>query len=109
MESTVLEREQATALNNKNGDRGGKYLVFELGREYPKTPRLAIRRRYGRRIGGRPRFRWVDVRPVAIMADIPVGRHDLLDMGYPDYMFAASESPVHNERCTPGSGAEGEP
>ncbi len=33
MESTVLEREQATALNNKNGDRGGKYLVFELGRE----------------------------------------------------------------------------
>ncbi len=31
MESTVLEREQATAL--KNDDRGGKYLVFELGRE----------------------------------------------------------------------------
>jgi len=33
MESTVLEREQATALNNKNDDRGGKYLVFHLGRE----------------------------------------------------------------------------
>jgi RNA-directed DNA polymerase len=79
-----------------------------LRKKYPKTPRLAIRRRYWRRIGGRPRFRWVDVRPVAIMADIPVGRHDLLDMGYPDYMFAASESPVHNERCTPGSGAGGE-
>ncbi|MGA8579403.1 MAG: chemotaxis protein CheW, partial [Bryobacteraceae bacterium] len=31
MESTVLEREQAKAL--KNDDRGGKYLVFELGRE----------------------------------------------------------------------------
>ena len=79
-----------------------------LRKKYPKTPRLAIRRRYWRRIGGRPRFRWVDVRPVAIMADIPVGRHNLLDMGYPDYMFAASESPVHNERCTPGSGAGGE-
>jgi purine-binding chemotaxis protein CheW len=32
MEATVLEREQATALN-KGGDRGGKYLVFHLGRE----------------------------------------------------------------------------
>jgi len=32
MESAVLEREQATALN-QNDDRGGKYLVFGLGRE----------------------------------------------------------------------------
>ena len=32
MESTVLEREQATALS-KGDDRGGKYLVFHLGRE----------------------------------------------------------------------------
>src|ERR1043165_1861025 len=31
MGSTVLEREPAAALNND--DRGGKYLVFELGRE----------------------------------------------------------------------------
>src|SRR5438477_11977871 len=31
MGSTVLEREPAAAL--KNDDRGGKYLVFELGRE----------------------------------------------------------------------------
>ncbi len=31
MESTVVEREPAGAL--KNDDRGGKYLVFELGRE----------------------------------------------------------------------------
>jgi purine-binding chemotaxis protein CheW len=31
MESTVLEGEQATALN-KGDDRGGKYLVFHLGR-----------------------------------------------------------------------------
>src|SRR5579872_6242766 len=32
MESTVLEREQTTGLN-KADDRGGKYLVFHLGRE----------------------------------------------------------------------------
>ncbi len=31
MESTVLARE--TAATHKNDDRGGKYLVFELGRE----------------------------------------------------------------------------
>jgi len=76
-----------------------------LRKKYPKTPRLAIRRRYWRRVGERPRFRWVDVRPVAIMADIPVGRHNLLDREYPDYARQTLESPVHNERCTPGSGA----
>ena len=43
--------------------------------------------------------------PIAIMADIPVGRHNLLDMGHPDYAQQTLESPVHNERCTPGSGA----
>jgi purine-binding chemotaxis protein CheW len=32
MESTVLEREQAAPLN-KGDNRGGKYLVFHLGRE----------------------------------------------------------------------------
>lgn len=76
-----------------------------LRRKYPKTPRLAVRRRYWRRLGERPRFRWVDVHPVAIMADIPVGRYNLLDMEYPDYAQKTLESPVHNERCTPGSGA----
>jgi len=79
-----------------------------LRKKFPKTPRLEVRRRYWRRIGERPRFRWVDVRPVAIMADIPVGRHNLLDMGYPDYAQHTLESPVHNERCTPGSGAGAE-
>src|ERR1700687_3333031 len=33
MESTVLEREQTTALDSNNDDRGGSYLVFPLGRE----------------------------------------------------------------------------
>src|ERR1700687_2444948 len=42
--------------------------------------------------------------PVAIVADLKVGRHDLLKMRMPDYAYPARESPVHNERCTPGSG-----
>lgn len=79
-----------------------------LRKKYPKTRRLAVRHRYWRRTGKRPRFRWVDVRPVEIMADIPVGRYNLLDMEHPGYMQQTSESPVHNERCTPGSGAEDE-
>jgi purine-binding chemotaxis protein CheW len=33
MKSTVLEKERATPLNGKSDDRGGKYLVFHLGRE----------------------------------------------------------------------------
>lgn len=76
-----------------------------LRKKYPKTRRLAVRSRYWRRIGNRPRFRWVDVQPVEIMADIPVGRYNLLDMEHPGYTQQTSESPVHNERCTPGSGA----
>ena len=75
-----------------------------LRKKYPKTPRLVIRRRYWRRIPGRARYRWVDQRPVAIVADLKVGRHDLLKMRMPDYAYPARESPVHNERCTPGSG-----
>ena len=78
-----------------------------LRKKYPKTPRLVIRRRYWRRIPGRARYRWVDQRPVAIVADLKVGRHDLLKMRMPDYAYPARESPVHNERCTPGSGIAG--
>ena len=40
----------------------------------------------------------------SIVADLKVGRHDLLKMRMPDYAYPARESPVHNERCTPGSG-----
>ena len=75
-----------------------------LRKKYPKTPRLVIRRRYWRRIGTRPRFRWVDQRPVALLADIKVARHNLAALRYPDYAMEVPESPVHNERCTPGSG-----
>ena len=75
-----------------------------LRKKYPKTPRLVVRRRYWRRLPDRNRFRWVDKRPVAIVADLKVERHNLARLRYPDYAQPAPESPVHNERCTPGSG-----
>ncbi len=43
-----------------------------------------------------------------LMADIKVGRHDLVKLRYPDYAHKTLESPVHNERCTPGLGIEEE-
>jgi len=79
-----------------------------LRKKYPKTRRLEVRRRYWRRTDGRPRYRWVDERPVAIVADLKVARHSLAALRYPDYAIAVLESPVHNERCTPGSGAGAE-
>lgn len=56
-----------------------------LRKKNPMMPRLEIRRRYWRRLGNRPRFRWVDRRPVAIVADLKVGRHKLGTLRYPDY------------------------
>jgi hypothetical protein len=75
-----------------------------LRKKYPKTPRLEIRRQFWRRIGERPRFRWVDRHPVFLLADIPVGRHNLADRSYPDYATAEPDSPVQIESCTPGLG-----
>lgn len=56
-----------------------------LYEKYPKTPRLEIRRRYWRRLPDRSRYCWMDTHPVAIVADIEVGRHSLAVLGYPDY------------------------
>jgi group II intron reverse transcriptase/maturase len=75
-----------------------------LRKKYPATPRLQIRRRFWRRIGARPRFRWVDQCPVFIVSDIKVGRHNLAGLEYPDYASCERESPVLNERGTPGLG-----
>ena len=79
-----------------------------LRKKYPKTPRLVIRRRYWRRLSDRARYRWVDKRPVAIVADLKVERHSLKRLRYPAYAITPRESPVHTERCTPGSGTGGE-
>jgi hypothetical protein len=64
-----------------------------LRKKYPKTPRRQIRRRYWRRLEGRPRFRWVDERPVAIVADLKVGRHNLAALRYPDYALSGTGEP----------------
>ena len=39
-----------------------------LRKKYSQTPRREIRRQFWRRIGGRPRFRWADRRPVFLLA-----------------------------------------
>jgi RNA-directed DNA polymerase len=75
-----------------------------LRKKFPKTPRLRVRRHYWRRLPGRNRYCWADRRPVAIMADLRVGRHNLVRLRHPAYASMVPESPVHNERCTPGSG-----
>lgn len=64
-----------------------------LRKKYPKTPRRQIRRRYWRRLGRRPRFRWVDERPVAVVADLKVGRHNLAALRYPDYALSDAGEP----------------
>ncbi len=75
-----------------------------LRKKYPQTSRRAIYRRYWRQLPGRARCQWTDQRPLAIMADLRVERHNLVRLQYPDYAQPVPESPVHNERCTPGSG-----
>ena len=71
------------------------------------TSRRAIYRRYWRKRPDRQRHQWTDQRPVAIVADLKVERHSLKRMRSPDYIWPGPESPVHNERCTPGSGTGG--
>lgn len=76
-----------------------------LRKKFPKTPRMEIHRRYWRRLPGRPRNAWIDQRPIAFVGDIKVGRHNLRLLRYPAYAEPVLESPVHTERCPPGSGA----
>jgi RNA-directed DNA polymerase len=78
-----------------------------LRKKYPDTSRRAIYRRYWRKLPDRQRHQWTDHRPVAIVADLKVERHSLKGMRSPDYIWPGPESPVHNERCTPGSGTGG--
>ena len=78
-----------------------------LRKKHPKTPRLKLRRQHWRRMGNRPRFCWADESPVFLMGDIPVGRHNLAAVGYPDYALQVQESPVRIERRTSGSGTGG--
>jgi hypothetical protein len=56
-----------------------------LKKKHPKTSRRRIYRTYWKRLPGRNRSVWTDERPVAIMADLKVGRHNLARLEYPDY------------------------
>ena len=56
-----------------------------LKKKHPKTPRRRIYRTYWKRLPNRNRSVWTDTRPVAIVADLKVGRHDLVKLRYPDY------------------------
>jgi RNA-directed DNA polymerase len=62
-----------------------------LVKKHPTTPHREIVRRYSRRTDGRDRLRWCDQRPVAIVADLKVGRHNLGRLRYPDYTTGAGE------------------
>jgi hypothetical protein len=54
-----------------------------LRKKFPKTSRMAIRRRYWRKLPDRNRYCWIDQRPVAFVADLKVGRHNLVRLRYP--------------------------
>jgi len=73
-----------------------------------KHPRASMRRlatRYGWRRPGAGALRWGDgnVRPFQL-ALTPVRRYRLGIAHPPDFALSSMESPVHNERCTPGLG-----
>ena len=56
-----------------------------LKKKHPKTSRRRIYPTYWKRLPRRNRSVWTDERPVAIMADLKVGRHNLARLEYPDY------------------------
>lgn len=62
-----------------------------LVKKHPTTPHREIVRRYSRRTGGRNRLRWIEQRPVAIVADLKVGRHNLGRLRYPAYAIGTGE------------------
>jgi group II intron reverse transcriptase/maturase len=62
-----------------------------LKKKHPKTSRRRIYRTYWKRLPNRNRSVWTDERPVAIMADLKVGRHNLARLEYPDYAMDAGK------------------
>ncbi len=62
-----------------------------LKKKHPKTSRRRIYRKYWKRLPNRNRSVWTDERPVAIVADLKVGRHNLIKLRYPDYAMDAEK------------------
>jgi RNA-directed DNA polymerase len=75
-----------------------------LRKKHPHTSMGTLLARYGRRTPGRRSVRWhAGATACVITAAVPVRRFMLGSLRPPDYASASMESPVHNERCTPGS------
>jgi len=75
-----------------------------LRKKHPHAPTSRLRERYTWRKPGGRNLHWKggDI-PVVELARLRVGPYRMVDKG-PTYSAPASmESPVHNERCTPGS------
>jgi len=70
-----------------------------------KHPRIGWKKLVKRYIRPRPgsKYEWSDgnVKPFKL-ASIPVGRYRLSRKARPRFVVTPMESPVHNERCTPG-------
>ena len=62
-----------------------------LKKKHPKTSRRRVYRTYWKRLPNRNRSVWTDKGPVAIMADLKVGRHNLARLEYPDYATVIGE------------------
>jgi group II intron reverse transcriptase/maturase len=56
-----------------------------LKKKHPRTSRRRVYRKYWKRLPNRNRSIWTDETPVAIVADLKVGRHNLARLEYPDY------------------------
>ena len=64
-----------------------------LRKKHFTTSSREILRRYWRRLPHRPRYCWADRRHVALVGHLPVGRHSLAFMRYPDYTLAIAGKP----------------
>lgn len=64
-----------------------------LRKKHFTTSSREILRRYWRRLPDRPRYCWADRRHVALVGHLPVGRHSLAFMRYPDCTLAIAGKP----------------
>ena len=62
-----------------------------LRRKHRGASHRELRRRYWRR--DRTRYCWADCRPVALLARLKVGRHNLAAMRYPDFTYVDAGEP----------------
>ncbi len=75
-----------------------------LRKKHLRASMKSVRARYGWRKPGGRALRWRDEGVVPFeLARVPVHHFKLGWLRTPDFVSTPTESPVHNERCTPGS------